>query len=56
LFIEPGNAGSRHPGKRLADGETIGLEGQPGFTVSHADSGDFVSFPVARLGLLQANK
>jgi hypothetical protein len=42
-------------GKRLADGETIGVEGQAGFTISHAESGDFVSFPVARLSL-QTNK
>jgi len=38
-------------GKHLADGETIGVEGQARFTVSHADSGDFVSFPVACLSL-----
>lgn len=42
-------------GKRLADGETIGVGGQAGFTVSHADAGDLVSFPVARLSL-QAGK
>jgi hypothetical protein len=36
-------------GKRLRHGETIGVEGQSGFAVSHADSGDFVSYPVARL-------
>jgi hypothetical protein len=41
-------------GKRLADGETIGVEGQERFNISHADTGDFVSFPVARLSL-QAN-
>jgi hypothetical protein len=38
-------------GKRLGDGETIGVEGQAGFAVSYADKGDFVSFPVARLSL-----
>lgn len=38
-------------GKRLADGETIGVEGQERFTIAHADAGDFVSFPVARLSL-----
>jgi len=36
-------------GKQLADGETIGVEGQAGFAISHADAGDFVSFPIARL-------
>jgi hypothetical protein len=36
-------------GKRLADGETIGVEGQTRFNISHADAGDFVSFPIARL-------
>jgi Domain of unknown function (DUF4261) len=36
-------------GKRLAEGETIGAEGQAGFSVSHADTGDFVSLPIARL-------
>jgi hypothetical protein len=41
-------------GKRLADGETIGVEGQARFKISHADAGDFVSFPIARLSL-QAN-
>jgi hypothetical protein len=43
-------------GKRLADGETIAVEGQRGFAVSHADTGDFVSFPIARLSLLQTGK
>jgi hypothetical protein len=38
-------------GKRLADGETIGVEGQARFKISHADVGDFVSFPIARLSL-----
>lgn len=38
-------------GKRLGDGETIGVEGQARFAVSFADKGDFVSFPVARLSL-----
>jgi Domain of unknown function (DUF4261) len=38
-------------GKRLADGETIGVEGQARSTISHADAGDFVSFPVTRLSL-----
>ncbi|MGO9546835.1 MAG: DUF4261 domain-containing protein [Rhodomicrobium sp.] len=38
-------------GKRLGDGETIGVEGQASFAVSCADKGDFVSFPVARLRL-----
>jgi hypothetical protein len=42
--------------KRLADGETIGVEGQTRFTISHADTGDFVSFPIARLGLIQTRK
>jgi hypothetical protein len=41
-------------GKRLADGETIGVDGQARFKISHADAGDFVSFPIARLSL-QAN-
>lgn len=36
-------------GKRLANGETIGAEGQTRFGISHADTGDFVSFPIARL-------
>ena len=36
-------------GKRLADGETIGAEGRTRFRVSHADTGNFISFPVARL-------
>jgi hypothetical protein len=35
-------------GRRLADGETIGAEGQARFGVSHAGGGGFVSFPVAR--------
>jgi Domain of unknown function (DUF4261) len=38
-------------GKRLADGETIGAEGQARFSVSHVDTGDFVSFPIARLAV-----
>jgi hypothetical protein len=42
-------------GRRLADGETIGAGGQAAFAISHADAGDFVSFPVARLSL-QAGK
>ena len=37
--------------KRLADGETIGVEGETGFSISHADTGDFVSFPIARLAI-----
>jgi hypothetical protein len=41
-------------GKRLADGETIGVEGQARFKISHTDAGDFVSLSVARLSL-QAN-
>jgi hypothetical protein len=36
-------------GKRLGDGETIGVDGQVGFAVSYADKGEFTSFPVARL-------
>ncbi|MGJ4999507.1 DUF4261 domain-containing protein [Bradyrhizobium sp. HKCCYLS3077] len=36
-------------GKRLADGETIGVEGQTRFCISHADTGEFVAFPIARL-------
>jgi uncharacterized protein DUF4261 len=36
-------------GKRLADGETIGAESQARFTISHFDTGDFVSCPIARL-------
>lgn len=43
-------------GKRLADGETIGVEGQAQFVISLADAGDFVSFSVARLSLLRTNK
>lgn len=27
-------------GKRLADGETVGVEGQARFAISHADAGD----------------
>jgi hypothetical protein len=42
-------------GKRLADGETIGVEGDVRFAVSLADAGDFVSSPIARLSL-QASK
>jgi hypothetical protein len=42
-------------GKRLADGETIGVEGEARFAVSLADAGDFVSSPIARLSL-QASK
>jgi hypothetical protein len=42
-------------GKRVADGETIGVEGGTGFTVSLADAGDFVSSPIAGLSL-QASK
>ncbi|CAL80156.1 hypothetical protein BRADO6548 [Bradyrhizobium sp. ORS 278] len=38
-------------GKRLADNETIGVEGQMKFAISHADAGDFVAFPVVRLTL-----
>ncbi|WP_420969185.1 hypothetical protein [Bradyrhizobium sp. B120] len=38
-------------GKRLGDGEAIGVEGQARFKVSHADAGDLVSFPIARLSL-----
>lgn len=42
-------------GKRLADGETIGVGGQAVvkevFTTSHAEAGDFVSYPIARLSL-----
>jgi hypothetical protein len=38
-------------GKRLADGETIGVEGQARFIISHGDFGDFASFPIARLSL-----
>ncbi len=38
-------------GKRLRDGETIGVEGHTGFAISFANSGDFVSYPVARLSL-----
>jgi hypothetical protein len=41
-------------GKRLADGETIGVGGQTAFAISHGDAGDFVSTPIARLSLLQA--
>jgi len=40
-------------GERLGDGETIGVEGQARFTVSHADKGSFVAFPVGRLSLLR---
>jgi len=36
-------------GKRLRDGETIGVDGQTGFAIAHADAGAFGSFPVARL-------
>ncbi len=36
-------------GKRLADGETIDAEGGTRFSVSHADTGEFVSFPIVRL-------
>jgi hypothetical protein len=36
-------------GKRLADGESIGAHGQERFAITHADTGDFVSFPIARL-------
>jgi hypothetical protein len=38
-------------GKHLADGETIGAEGegQTRFGISYADAGGFVSFPIARL-------
>ncbi len=42
-------------GKRLGDGETIGVEGQGGFVVSYADKGEFVPFPVVRL-ILQRDK
>jgi hypothetical protein len=38
-------------GRRLADGETIGVEGQRRFNISHADAGDFVSFPIPRFNL-----
>jgi hypothetical protein len=38
-------------GRRLADGETLGVEGEAEFTISHADAGDFVPVPVARLAL-----
>jgi hypothetical protein len=43
-------------GKRLADGETIGVEGEARFAISLADAGDFVSSPIARLSSLQASK
>jgi hypothetical protein len=33
-------------GKRLADGETIGVTGQPAFAISHRDAGDVVSTPL----------
>jgi hypothetical protein len=36
-------------GNRLADSETIGVGGEKKFIISHADTGDFVAFPVARL-------
>lgn len=36
-------------GKRLAEGESVGVDGQARFTVSYADAGDFASFPIARL-------
>jgi hypothetical protein len=38
-------------GKRLGDGETIGVEGESEtkFAISHNDVGEFGSFPVARL-------
>jgi hypothetical protein len=39
-------------GKRLSDGETIGVDGQIGFTVVHADKCVFCAFPVARLSVL----
>jgi hypothetical protein len=46
-------------GKRLADGETIGVGGQAVvkevFTISHAEAGNFASYPIARLSL-QTNK
>lgn len=35
-------------GKRLADGETIGVGGEKRFSISHADTGDFIAFPIAR--------
>ncbi len=38
-------------GRRLADRETIGIEGQARFAISHADASDFVSFPTNRLCL-----
>ena len=38
-------------GNRLADGETIGVEGEERFSISHADTGDFIEFPIARLTL-----
>jgi hypothetical protein len=39
-------------GKRLGDGETIGVDGQARFAIAHAGSGGFGPFPVARLSLL----
>ena len=36
-------------GKRLADGETIGVGGEKRFSISHADTGDFIAFQIARL-------
>ena len=36
-------------GKRLDDGETIGVEGQTKFAISFQDAGQFVSSPVAHL-------
>ncbi|WP_158931613.1 DUF4261 domain-containing protein, partial [Acidisphaera sp. S103] len=39
-------------GKRLGDGETIGVDGQARFAIAHADNGEFSPFPVARLSLL----
>jgi hypothetical protein len=39
-------------GKRLGDGESIGVDGQARFVVAHLDKGSFVPFPVACLSLL----
>jgi hypothetical protein len=39
-------------GKRLSNGETIGVGGHADFTIAHADKGSFSSFPIVRLSLL----
>lgn len=43
-------------GKSLRSGETIGVNGQIGFAISHADKGNFSSSPVACLSLVTASK